>query len=560
AADCRSRGAIVAVLLIALALRLPTLWLHQLAEGDGVHYASLARSILAGDLSGMANPYWSNLWPAVIAGTSRVTGLEVVAAGRVAALLVGCWLAALVAALATRGFGATTGVVAGLLVAAHPWLIHFSTLLFTESLFALLLVAVLYTALQAPDSLRALVATGMLGGLAVTTRPEAYAVIAVAATYVAWRLTRRGWQQAVAGAGLILVLVAMFVGARALAVHRYFGEWDFGGTKGTANLFVGLADTDAEREQLVTEVAPEGDTRLSRAMEQTTLLRFTWAHPVRVLEHACQNLVRLAGCVSRVFPQLPLVGGRSDPWQWDWPPVLLALALATGALALWGAVRGCLARRSRPLTWLLLVTGGLYLLGLTPLFVHDRLVVALVPLFLILLAAGMTSAWSLLGARLATAAPWGLPALVAIQGLVSVLLLVRAPARDYASDPVVHRLAAEWLASRYPQTTRIMTASPSLGFYFYDAGHEENGMDIPWAGLAPLVALARRQRVDLVVVPAWHLLAVGHPAAGQLTDPTRPHPGLRHVVTLGDEASGRMLIFEVSPEGMADGGPPGAPR
>ncbi|HVO10219.1 MAG TPA: glycosyltransferase family 39 protein [Vicinamibacteria bacterium] len=554
------RDAALAVFLFALALRLPTLGLHQLAEGDGVHYASLARSILAGDLSGMANPYWSNLWPAVIAATSRTTGLEVVTAGRVAALLAGCCLAVLAAALAARGFGATTGLVAGLLVAGHPWLIHFSTLLFTESLFALLLVAVLYTALRAPGSRAALVATGVLGGLAVTTRPEGYAVVAVATAYVAWRAVRRGWRRAMARAGLLLALVALFLGARALAVHRYFGEWDLGGTKGTANLLVGLADSDAERERLVTEIAPEGETRLSRALEQTTLLRFAWAHPGRVLAHARQNIVRLAGCTCRVFPQLPLVGGRSDPWQGDWPPVLLGLALAAGVLAFWGGVRGCLGGRSRPLTCMLLATLGLYLLGLTPLFVHDRLVVALVPAFLVLLAAGLTSVWSLLGTRLAAAAPQGLGALVVIQGLVSLLLLVRAPARDYAGDPVVHRLAAEWLATRYPQTTRIMTASPSLGFYFYDVDHEDNGLDIPWAELAPLVALARRQRVDLLVVPAWHLLAVGHPAAAELTDPARPHPGLRHVVTLGDEASGRMLVFEVSPEGPGDGGPAGARR
>jgi hypothetical protein len=65
----------IGLTLFAAALRVPTLSLRHLVEGDGVHYAQLARSILAADFSGLANPYWSNLWPAVIAATSWLTGL-----------------------------------------------------------------------------------------------------------------------------------------------------------------------------------------------------------------------------------------------------------------------------------------------------------------------------------------------------------------------------------------------------------------------------------------------------------------------------------------------------
>ena len=64
----------VGLAAFALALRVPLFPRHRLVEGDGVHYAHLARSILGGDLSGLSNPYWSNLWPAVLAATSYSAG------------------------------------------------------------------------------------------------------------------------------------------------------------------------------------------------------------------------------------------------------------------------------------------------------------------------------------------------------------------------------------------------------------------------------------------------------------------------------------------------------
>jgi hypothetical protein len=63
--DRYPRAVHLGLFLVALVMRLPNLARRELVEGDGVHYASLARGILIGDLSGLANPYWSNLWPGV---------------------------------------------------------------------------------------------------------------------------------------------------------------------------------------------------------------------------------------------------------------------------------------------------------------------------------------------------------------------------------------------------------------------------------------------------------------------------------------------------------------
>ena len=77
---------------------------------------------------------------------------------------------------------------------SRPWLIEFSTLVFTESFFALLLVVLVAVgwSLAEVGSVRLAVAAGMLGGAAVVTRPEAYGVVLVISALVLARPAGRG--------------------------------------------------------------------------------------------------------------------------------------------------------------------------------------------------------------------------------------------------------------------------------------------------------------------------------------------------------------------------------
>jgi hypothetical protein len=540
----------IGLAVFALALRVPLLPRHRLVEGDGVHYAHLARSILAGDLSGLSNPYWSNLWPAVLAATSWMTGLDVVTAGRVASLASGVVLVLLVGALAARLLGPTAGLAAGILSAAHPWLIHFSTLVFTESFFACLLVGFLLAALGAAASFRAAARAGLLGGMALATRPEALAAILAAALWLAAAEAPGRGRATLRRAALLLAIVALFVVGRAFLVHRYYALWDFGiGTKGTANLFVGLAETDREKERVSTEVRTDGENVLAVTAEEQSLLRFAFEHPLLLLRHAGRNLVRMAACATRVFPLVPLVGGRDALWDGGWAPLLAALTIATSGAALLGVFWAATDPATRRGTSLLLATGLLYVLGLAPLNVHDRLVVPLVPLFLVFLAHGLVRCARAVGRNERTLR-WSLAFVLAVAGALSLTRLLQASTLDYAGDPVVQRETGEWLAAHYPQDTRIMTAAVSVGFYFYEAEHAEQEVALPWAGAGRVLDLARAQGVKLLVIPEWHLTAVQHPAADVLLHPAAPYPGLRLVATLGNEEKGRMLVYEiVSPPG-----------
>src|SRR5262249_22546996 len=250
------------LLVVAAALRLPHLPLREVVEGDGVHYASLARLILVGDFSGLANPYWSNLWPAAIAATSRATGLDVVGAGRLASLLAGVALPVATAFLGARLFGRLQGFLAGLAVVVHPWLIEFSTLVFTESVFALLLVALVAVAWRVAEtgSLRLAAVAGLVGGASALTRPEAYGVVLVLSGFLlASAATRGAIRKTAAPVAVFLLIVAASIVARGLLVHRYYGEWDFGQSKGTANLLMGLVD---DKERVSSGLTADGENRL----------------------------------------------------------------------------------------------------------------------------------------------------------------------------------------------------------------------------------------------------------------------------------------------------------
>jgi hypothetical protein len=518
--------------------------LRALVEGDGAHYASLARDLLVGDFSGIANPYWSNLWPGVIAAVAFVTGFDVVEAGRAASLVAGALTALLAAHLGARLFGRATGLATGAAVAGHPWLVHFSTLVFTESLFALLLVAAVLAILRAERSPRILDSlwAGLVLAMALLTRPEALSVVAAGALFL---LATGGGRRGVAKAAALVLVAGSFLGGRGVLTHHYYEEWDFGvQTKGTTNLLVGLADSDVERERVSSGITPEGENSLDAELRRWTLLRFTLAHPALVLGHVRRNLGAIASSARHVLPVGPVFLGRD---AFTWPPVLGGLAAAATAgllLAALGLTLGLARRESRGAALLIGAVLALYLLGLAPLFVHDRLIVALVPLSCLFLARGLTAVLvGGLGAR------WGPRAtLLALAGAGALSLwgLVRSSVLDYSGDPPVQREAGLWLRDRFSQDLHLMTASASIPFYFYDARHQDNEISIPWASYEETLAYARKERADLVAAPEWHLQAAGYPSAPRLLGAQAAHPGLVWVGTVGATPPYRVFVYRVA--------------
>ena len=544
----------LALFAFALALRLPMLWRHELVEGDGVHYARLAEQVLRLDWSGLANPYWSNLWPGVMAAAAWLTGLDVVTAGRVAALLAGAGLAPVTAWLASRWLGRETGLLSGLLVAGQPWLLLFSTLVFTESLFALLAMGVLCCASWA-EGWRGFAATGLLGGLAVVTRPEGQAGVLVAVVFVACRSLDRGRGVAVGRAALVLALVGTFVLARAALVRHYDGPWDFGfGLKGSANLLVGLAASDEERERLATETTADDESRLSREAEAVSLPAYAWAHPASFGRLLARNATQFLASATRVLPPLPPEPGRPPVWSGAWPPPVAAWAWTSVGLCCWGWWRSWRRPGAAPGVALMTAAGGLQLAGLSMTLVHDRLLVSLAPLFAVFLAQAFRELRARLWPGLAGARGLGLA--LGAQGLVLAALVWRSGSLDYANEAPVQREAGEWLRARYSQEVRTVSGSSFVTFYFYDSAHADRESSLPWTDAGGLLAVARRREAGLLVLPEWHLRATHHPATVDLLDRPGSVPGLRIAAVLGNELRGRVFVYEVDPPPGATEAPP----
>lgn len=529
--------ALAAAAGLALAVRVPLLPARVVVEGDGVHYASLARDVLAGDLSGLGNPYWSNLWPGLIALVSAASGLDVVAAGRAASLACGVLLVLAVTLLAERVAGPRAGLLAGLAAAAHPWLAHFATLVFTESAFGLLTTVGLWTGLRAAESLRprAVVAAGLTLAAAVATRPEAFAatlVVAVAIGGAAWRRAR--FPSAAHTLLLLALPILLVLGLRAALVRYYYDEWDFMvGSKGTANLFIGMAETDAEKERVSSALDEQGRNRLAVDARTQGLLGFALRHPRVFAVHLARNTARLGQASAEVLPPLPVsLGAAGLPAAWRFA------AGAGVAIGLGLAVIGAVALLRRPETHkaaaALAAVSILHALGLAATNVHPRLVVPLVPVFLVFFAAGLERAFRRRPAVALLAMLLAAP--------LTLVALRRAPSLAYADDPEVSRDAGRFVRERFGAETRLLTPVPAIAFYALTADHKDQEVDLPWLEPAALLDLLRRERVNVVAAPEWYLEAVKHPSAAALLAGTLT--GLTPVTTFG-AAPYRVFLYAV---------------
>ena len=538
---------LAALLLVAGLARVHTLEARYLVEGDGAIYAALARQAAAGDLGGLTNSYWSNLWPAVILATSTLTGLDEVGAGRLASLAAGLLLIPVTGALAGRLAGPRAAVFGALAAAAHPWLQHFSTLVFTESLFALLLTASvlsLWDAATQPGR-RAVWQAAALIGAALLTRPEAAALAALGTlSLLVIGSARLGRREAGFRATAIVLCAVLTIGARALAIHHVAETWDFGGLKGFANLLVGLARDDAEMEQIVHSVTESGESRLTTNVEKESALSFVLRHKAVVARHVFDNLGKIARCATRVYPPAPVSLGafffmdtrlgiviRGADWA------ALALAMAGVAVPLW-------RRKDRAAPLFVSANLLVYLAGLSPLLIHERLVLAPVPLFLALLAAGLSHLVDALSGRLRLAAVTTATALLLALVPAGAVGIVTDPDPSYAFDWPVQREAGLWLHSRYPTSMRLMTISAAISYYFYDGMTQGNEVDFPWGPYPAFVDFARRSECDLVAAAEWHLEAARFPVAVNLK-PDGDHPGLEYVGTIGSPPPFRVHVFRV---------------
>jgi 4-amino-4-deoxy-L-arabinose transferase-like glycosyltransferase len=547
--------AITIITLLATFVRIPTLGLRHIVEGDGVHYADMARRAVSGDWPALLDVYWSNFWPTVMAAATALLGGDVVDIGRYVSLVCGTLLVPVVALLTRDLFGSVAGVLAAVFVAVHPWLLHFSTLVFTESMFLLLVMSTLLCGYRGLLHGRRpwAVATGCLACCAFATRQEGLAVAGVLTiSFVIMAWWRRGTpgRRDLACALTIGGMLAVFILARALALHAQHGLWDFGfGAKGTLNFLLGMTPDGAEYAKASNEINADGERKIVAVARETSLLGHILAHPDHFVRQLAFNLRRVAVSGDAILAPVPVALGGS--WGAKSGPVLQLASIGCHVLAGIGLMIGSVRRHSRGGLLLLSTVATAYLAGVVLTMVHERLLLSFVPIYLICLAGCVSTAlrWcaSPLRGRVNPASlvrirNIAIGVMAAAMSTLSLLTIMKTPILAYADDPVVQREAGAWLAERFPQDRRVMTPAPHIWFYFY-AGTWRS-VTMPWGPIEQVIDLARTWKTDLIVAPEWQLQRQNFPCATQLLGTEAP-PGLERLGIVGREAPYRVFVYKV---------------
>jgi 4-amino-4-deoxy-L-arabinose transferase-like glycosyltransferase len=231
-ADTASRRELKVVLawtLAAFALRLAVLvCFEHVISPDGVEYVAHARRLAAGDFANGMSTYWPPLYPALV-GLASLVFRDAEFAGRFVSVVAGALLVLPAHGLARRWYGRRVALVCVALVALHPLLVYYSTMLLTESTYTLLFtcgVSAGWRALTGTRA-RAYALVGAVFGACYLLKPEAFGFVALLLLVMPARrlLTKTSLRQSsVLNA---LVLVAGFL--TAASPQLLYLRWSTGG-------------------------------------------------------------------------------------------------------------------------------------------------------------------------------------------------------------------------------------------------------------------------------------------------------------------------------------------
>jgi 4-amino-4-deoxy-L-arabinose transferase-like glycosyltransferase len=203
------------VFIAALVMRIPVaLWLpQQVVWPDGNRYERVALNLLEGEGFGdlVENRRSVPTLPLLIAGTYSVFGQSYLALRIVSAVL-GAFSCVVGFLLGRQLFGATVGVIAGLVLAFYPHLVYLSALFeYPQTLGILLLLSFLLLLYRFSDSrkLSTLFLASLMLGLTILTLPTLLLFVPVFGLLALNRdhsLRRNLGYALVAGAGLVLTV------------------------------------------------------------------------------------------------------------------------------------------------------------------------------------------------------------------------------------------------------------------------------------------------------------------------------------------------------------------
>ena len=526
-------------ILLAMALRFMLYRYHHIIEGDGVHYAALARIISRqGSLLGAANEYWSNLWPLVIAAFD-VFVHDIELAGRLASTFFGSLTVLPVYLICREFLNSRTSLVAASLVAAQPFLLRFSVLLYTESFFTFLLAWVFWMGIRlikSPDRMKRWLWLGLLVGAGLWTRPEIQApallfvIIALVRSFLKHIAIKKALSGALIFAGVILI--SLF--SRAVLIHHYLGKWHFGfGEKAAVNIKMGILSYDQGQAEKFLNAFEKGRF-VNLWQEKTALLPFLWENRARAIGRMKINAWRiLESCAAVLAPT------KGVPWHRQ----------AAMGLIFLGILGTLLLKKTRPWASLLILLLPVYSFSWLLAFILDRFVVPLAIISIVFTAAGLivleSGVAALFQRRRLTAWP-----VLSFLIVISFIMRTSTWARHdrnfvWESDPVVQKEAGLFLKGHFPQETRILTWGPHIPYYFYDGNPYDRCLqNIPYAPYEEVMDYVRREKLALLVLPEWVLITSDFPIKSLAAENVRAD-GLDFVKVIGGKKPERIWIYKV---------------
>jgi hypothetical protein len=202
-ASRREWRTVLAWTLAAFALRLAVLLCFEhVISPDGVEYVAHARSFAAGDVADGMSTYWAPLYPALV-GLASLVFNDAEFAGRFVSVVAGAALVIPAHRLVRRWYGRRVALTGAALVALHPLLVYYSTVLLTESTYTLFFtcgVLAGWSALKGTRA-RAYALAGAVFGACYLLKPEACGFIPLLLSMVFARrlLTKTSLQGTKAG-------------------------------------------------------------------------------------------------------------------------------------------------------------------------------------------------------------------------------------------------------------------------------------------------------------------------------------------------------------------------
>jgi hypothetical protein len=513
--------------LVAFALRLLlVLSVESVISPDGVVYAGLGRSLAAGNFAGALNPFYPPLYPLLV-GLSSLVFRDVEFAGRFVSVVAGALLVVPTYALARDSYGERVARLAALIIALHPLLIYYSSVLLTESTYTLAFTcgvhagwtALARAAANANDATfargarRAHFGAGVVFGACYLVKPEAagFVVLLVAMRvvvnfYGARRSFKRTALDCLAHAAGFMLLALPYL----FYLRDALGGWTISG-KLHAHLW-------------------QGSGRLGAFMSASLVPDYLTA-----FAQATKGLMNEYELLSLLFP-LPFVA-------------IISLGLFRAG---WTRAR---ARRELYLAAFVAATLAGYAVTLP----NIRFLVPLVPILVCWLTRGVVEfdgwlAETLMGRRAARAMESistrnSFARGVGLFGgrfvgalVVATLMASLVPAfvfllrGDKWGDYHGQKLAAVWIKEHAATSApRIMATAPVAAFY-------ANGQYVAVADedYDSFVARARRESADFVIANERSFKKI---SLRSLLDETAAHPGLRLVHKIADAPGHTILVY-----------------